>query len=53
MDISSLTGNEINAKSSYLVLLNGLVLGAHLRPEKLVKQLRLMRRRGMVGGEEL
>ncbi|GMH82897.1 hypothetical protein TL16_g09418, partial [Triparma laevis f. inornata] len=49
MDISSLTGNEINAKSSYLVLLNGLVLGAHLRPEKLVKQLRLMRRRGMVG----
>ena len=49
VDICELTGWEINSKKSYLVLLNGLVLGAHLRPKKLVKQLRLMRRRGMVG----
>ena len=49
VDIASLTGWEINSPKSYLVLLNGLVLGAHLHPNKLVKQLRIMRRRGMVG----
>ena len=49
VDIASLTGWEINDPKSYLVLLNGLVLGAHLHPKKLVKQLRIMRRRGMVG----
>ena len=49
VDISSLTGPEINFKGSYLVILNGLVVGAHLHPQKLVKQLRIMRRKGTIG----
>jgi len=48
-DISSLGGQAINFKNNFLVLLNGLVLGATKKPDRLVKQLRIMRRRGMVG----
>jgi DNA-directed RNA polymerase III subunit RPC2 len=48
-DISALGGQAINYKNNFLVLLNGLILGATKKPERLVKQLRIMRRRGMVG----
>jgi hypothetical protein len=33
-DVTTLTGKEINASGAYLVLLNGLILGAHLRPHQ-------------------
>ncbi len=33
-DVTTLSGKEINASGAYLVLLNGLILGAHLRPHQ-------------------
>ena len=48
-DVCRLTGNEINAIGSYLVFLNGLILGVHTRPHEFVKNLRAMRRRGLAG----
>jgi len=48
-DVNMLTGNEINSSGSYLVFLNGLILGAHTRPRYLVKMLRTMRRQGQAG----
>jgi hypothetical protein len=37
-DITMLTGDEINSPSSYLVFLNGLIVGVHIRPHAFVKQ---------------
>ena len=48
-DVNMLTGNEINSKGAYLVFLNGLILGAHIRPRYLVKMLRTLRRKGQAG----
>lgn len=48
-DVCLLTGEEINAKGSYLVFLNGIMLGVHASPHYLVKQIRLLRRRGRIG----
>ena len=48
-DCNMLTGNEINSEGSYLVFLNGLILGAHTRPRYLVNMLRTMRRKGQAG----
>lgn len=44
-----MTGQEIHAEDSYLVFLNGLILGVHKRPRELVVALRQMRRRGLTG----
>jgi DNA-directed RNA polymerase III subunit RPC2 len=46
-DVKRLTGHEIH--TTYLVFLNGLILGVHSRPKELVLDLRTMRRRGLVG----
>jgi DNA-directed RNA polymerase III subunit RPC2 len=48
-DVAAMTGHEINCSGAYLVLLNGTILGAHLRPRQLVRHLRTMRRQGMAG----
>jgi len=48
-DVVLLSGHETNSRSAYLVLLNGLILGAHTRPLRLVRCLRLLRRQGQVG----
>ena len=48
-DVRRMSGHEINSKKSYLVFLNGLMLGIHLSPHKLVHDLRMMRRRGIAG----
>jgi DNA-directed RNA polymerase III subunit RPC2 len=48
-DVCRMTGNEINSKQAYLVLLNGLILGVHTRPREMVRNLRVMRRRGLAG----
>lgn len=48
-DVNMLSGNEINSLGAYLVFLNGLILGVHLRPRHFVTQLRTMRRQGQAG----
>jgi DNA-directed RNA polymerase III subunit RPC2 len=48
-DVCRITGNEIHSQQSFLVLLNGLIMGAHTRPRDLVRGLRTMRRRGLAG----
>jgi len=48
-DIRRLSGNEIHSSDSFLVFLNGLILGVHKHPSTLVENLRDLRRRGMAG----
>jgi DNA-directed RNA polymerase III subunit RPC2 len=48
-DVLRLSGHEINSERAFLVLLNGLILGVHTRPNDLVKNLRKCRRRGLAG----
>lgn len=44
-----LTGQEIHAPGSALVLLNGSILGVHRHPDRFARDLRTLRRRGRVG----
>lgn len=48
-DVTMMTGEEINAQSSYLVFLNGLIVGVHERPKNFVQRIRELRRRGRIG----
>lgn len=48
-DVRLLSGHEIHSRNAFLVLLNGLILGAHTRPIWLVRSLRTLRRQGQVG----
>lgn len=48
-DVRRMSGNEINSQQAFLVFLNGLIIGAHKQPQELVKNLRMMRRRGLAG----
>jgi DNA-directed RNA polymerase III subunit RPC2 len=48
-DVQRLSGHEINSLPAYLVLLNGLILGVHTQPQRLVNDLRNMRRQGLAG----
>jgi DNA-directed RNA polymerase III subunit RPC2 len=48
-DVRRVTGNEIHSKVVFVVFLNGLILGLHTRPHELVKNLRYMRRQGLMG----
>ena len=48
-DVLRLSGHEINSQNAHLVLLNGLILGVHTRPNLFVKNLRMLRRRGLAG----
>eukprot|EP00578_Thalassiosira_sp_NH16_P002919 CAMPEP_0181137936 /NCGR_PEP_ID=MMETSP1071-20121207/33970_1 /TAXON_ID=35127 /ORGANISM="Thalassiosira sp., Strain NH16" /LENGTH=1106 /DNA_ID=CAMNT_0023224721 /DNA_START=74 /DNA_END=3392 /DNA_ORIENTATION=- len=48
-DVTLLSGHEVHSRDAFLVLLNGLILGAHMRPLWLVKSLRTLRRQGQVG----
>ena len=48
-DVRRMSGHEINAEEAFLVFLNGVLLGVHLRPNELVNNLRQMRRRGIAG----
>ncbi len=52
-DVSMLTGEEINAPSTYLVFLNGLIVGVHERPIELVDNVRKLRRAGKIGEPNL
>jgi DNA-directed RNA polymerase III subunit RPC2 len=48
-DVQRLSGTEVHSSRAFLVFLNGLVLGLHTRPHDLVKNLRTLRRRGLIG----
>ena len=47
--ITMLTGDEVNAPDTYLVFLNGLIVGVHTDPNLLVTKVRKLRRVGRVG----
>lgn len=48
-DCGMLTGHEVHSIGSYLILLNGVILGIHTQPNLLVSRLRTMRRQGYIG----
>ncbi|KND03406.1 DNA-directed RNA polymerase III core subunit RET1 [Spizellomyces punctatus DAOM BR117] len=48
-DINILTGGDLYEENTYLVFLNGVILGVHRNPEKFVKDFRRLRRAGRVG----
>jgi DNA-directed RNA polymerase III subunit RPC2 len=48
-DITVLSGEEVRQSSMYMVFLNGLILGVHRNPKRLVQLLRSMRRKGRLG----
>jgi len=48
-DVALLSGEEINSSSAFLVFLNGLVIGAHRRPQDFVRRFRFLRRKGLLG----
>lgn len=48
-DVCMLTGAEINAPGTFLVFLNGLMIGAHARPLDLANKIRSLRRGGKIG----
>ncbi|KAI9099999.1 hypothetical protein DFS34DRAFT_579045 [Phlyctochytrium arcticum] len=48
-DINVLTGGDLYERDTYLVFLNGVILGAHRKPEKFVNDFRRLRRAGRVG----
>ena len=48
-DAHALTGEELHAKGTFLVFLNGSLLGAHRRPGSFMHNMRHMRRRGQIG----
>lgn len=47
--VGAMTGEEMNSPENYLVFINGLILGAHSRPQELVLSLRCLRRAGCIG----
>lgn len=48
-DVALFNGEDLNAPSSYLVFLNGLIVGVHDRPNILVDAVRDLRRAGVIG----
>lgn len=48
-DAEPLSGEELNDPSTYIVFLNGLILGLHRQPHVFAQRIRAMRRRGLVG----
>jgi DNA-directed RNA polymerase III subunit RPC2 len=47
-DVLLLSGEEINSPYTYLVFLNGVILGVHTQPAEFVRQLRALRRAGKI-----
>lgn len=48
-DISLFSGEDLNAQSTFLVFLNGLIVGVHEQPNVLVEKIRGLRRAGRIG----
>ncbi|KAK8812330.1 hypothetical protein WA158_007564 [Blastocystis sp. Blastoise] len=49
LDISQIGAEEVYAPPSYLVILDGNIIGIHRSPSRLVNEIRFLRRRGLVG----
>ncbi|XP_076957461.1 DNA-directed RNA polymerase III subunit 2-like [Bidens hawaiensis] len=48
-DLSQLSGEELHSPDSFLVILNGLILGKHRKPQLFANGMRKLRRSGKVG----
>eukprot|EP00923_Selenidium_pygospionis_P019802 GHVN01034482.1.p1 GENE.GHVN01034482.1~~GHVN01034482.1.p1 ORF type:complete len:1175 (+),score=167.39 GHVN01034482.1:2013-5537(+) len=48
-DATAITGEELHDRGTYLVFLNGTLLGVHRRPKTFMSNLRELRRHGKVG----
>ena len=48
-NVEMLSGDEINKKGTFIVIVNGLIIGAHADPVWLVANLRRIRRAGKMG----
>ncbi|XP_057526773.1 DNA-directed RNA polymerase III subunit 2-like isoform X1 [Amaranthus tricolor] len=48
-DLELLSGEELHSSNSFLVIMNGLILGKHRRPKKFANTLRRLRRCGKIG----
>ncbi|KAL6899552.1 hypothetical protein ACP4OV_006210 [Aristida adscensionis] len=48
-DLSLLSGEEIHAPGSFLVMFNGLILGKHRQPQRFANSMRNLRRSGKIG----
>ncbi|KAF5811432.1 putative DNA-directed RNA polymerase [Helianthus annuus] len=48
-DLSQLSGEELHSPNSFLVILNGLILGKHRMPQLFANGMRKLRRAGKVG----
>ncbi|KAF8737802.1 hypothetical protein HU200_014032 [Digitaria exilis] len=48
-DLSLLSGEEIHAPGSFLVMFNGLILGKHRQPQTFANAMRKLRRSGKIG----
>jgi DNA-directed RNA polymerase III subunit RPC2 len=47
-DVLLLSGEEINSPYTYVVFLNGVIIGVHTRPKAFVENMRLLRRKGKI-----
>ncbi|CAA2989896.1 DNA-directed RNA polymerase III subunit 2, partial [Olea europaea subsp. europaea] len=48
-DLELLSGEELHMPNSYLIILNGLILGKHRRPQRFANVMRKLRRAGKIG----
>ncbi|ETV80770.1 hypothetical protein H257_06254 [Aphanomyces astaci] len=48
-DVCLSSGEEINHPTTYLVMLNGIIIGTHVNPKGFVSRLRRIRRAGLLG----
>ncbi|KAK9129750.1 hypothetical protein Sjap_010237 [Stephania japonica] len=48
-DLELLSGEELHASNSFLVMFNGLILGKHRKPQHFATALRKLRRAGIIG----
>ncbi|KAK9164269.1 hypothetical protein Syun_005171 [Stephania yunnanensis] len=48
-DLELLSGEELHAPNSFLVMFNGLILGKHRKPQHFATALRKLRRAGIIG----
>ena len=48
-EVTMLSGDEINGPSTFLIFLNGLIIGIHVRPLLFIDKLKDLRRAGRIG----
>ncbi|XP_020576393.1 DNA-directed RNA polymerase III subunit 2 isoform X2 [Phalaenopsis equestris] len=48
-DVEMLSGAELHARDTFLVMLNGLILGKHTQPQKFANSMRKLRRKSLIG----